>query len=138
MIFHYIFIQTDRIRVVCLPLEEPLRSEKILGLNPFAVGWGVLREHGQQSPVLMQLQVPIVNNKFCKMVYKKNGLLEADIQFSDITVCAGMHDGQSSCHGDSGGPLMLPVHNNGKFPFYQIGSKNKTLHAIYILSFYQL
>lgn len=23
--------------------------------------------------------------------------------------------------GDSGGPLMLPIHRNGRFPFYQIG-----------------
>lgn len=85
-----------------MPLDEPVRSQKFVGNNPFVVGWGIVREHGQQSPILMQLQVPIVDNKFCKKVFKKIKLLQADIQFSDITICAGLHPGKSSCNGDSG------------------------------------
>lgn len=34
----------------------------------------------------------------------------------------------NSCNGDSGGPLMLPLHaGNGSFPFYQIGKKNSVV-----------
>lgn len=111
----------DRISPICLPLDEPIRSQKFVNSNPFLVGWGILREHGQLSSVLMQIQVPIVDNKFCKNVYKKFKAFKADIQFSDITICAGIHDGQSSCNGDSGSPLMLPINHNGTFPFYQLG-----------------
>lgn len=112
----------DRIRPICLPLDEPIRSQKFENANPFVVGWGILQANAlKQSSVLMQIQVPIVNNKYCKMMYKRIHYLKADIQFSDIAICAGIHAGQSSCNGDSGGPLMLPVHQNGTFPFYQLG-----------------
>lgn len=109
-------------RPVCLPLDEPIRSHKFVDVNPFVVGWGILRENAlTQSSVLMQIQVPIVDKKYCKKVYKKIHHLKADIQFSDITICAGIHGGQSSCNGDSGGPMMLPLYQNGTFSFYQLG-----------------
>lgn len=85
------------------------------------MGWGVLRQHGMPSPVLMEIQVPIVEKKYCKHVYKKFKAFKADTQFTDISICAGMQEGVNSCHGDSGGPLMLPIAGNGTFPFYQLG-----------------
>lgn len=45
----------------------------------------------------------------------------ADIQITDSKICAGIYDGENFWDGDSGGPLMLPIHLNGSFPFYQIG-----------------
>lgn len=36
-------------------------------------------------------------------------------------ICAGLDCGKGTWAGDSGGPLMLPIHQNGSFPFYQVG-----------------
>lgn len=121
----------DRIRPVCLPLDEPIRSQKFEDANPFVVGWGILHANAEkQSTVLQQIQVPIVSNKYCKMMYKRIHYLKANIQFSDVAICAGIHAGQSSCNGDSGGPLMLPIHQNGTFPFYQLGIVSTCRHQM--------
>lgn len=66
--------------------------------------------------------MPVISNAECKEKYKKIGRLDNDTQFSDIVLCAGFTEGgKDSCLYDSGGPLMLPEHENGKFPYYQIG-----------------
>lgn len=74
------------------------------------------------STILNQVQLPIIKNSECKRKYKSLGLFQKDIQFSDIVLCAGYAaGGKDTCKGDSGGPLMLPEHKNGRFPYYQIG-----------------
>lgn len=98
-----------------------------MGSNTFVAGWGVLEKpkkgtQGQLSPVLMETQVPVIENEQCKEDYKRIGKHLADAQFDDGVMCAGFREGgSSSCLGDSGGPLMLPMFENGKFPFYQLG-----------------
>lgn len=85
-------------------------------------GWGNLQEIGTMSPILMQVQVPVITNKQCKESYQRIGEFRADIQFDGRVICAGCEaGGKDSCHGDSGGPLMLPVYENGTFSFHQIG-----------------
>lgn len=93
----------------------------------FLAGWGVLKQpkkgaRSQASSVLMQTQVPVIDNKLCKENYKRIGKLLSDAQFDNGVICAGFpNGGPSSCLGDSGGPLMIPIFENGTFPFYQIG-----------------
>ena len=89
---------------------------------PFIAGWGTMKENGTFSPILMQVQLPIITNKKCKQKYRRIGLVSADIQYDDRVVCAGFDEGgKDSCQGDSGGPLMLPIRENNEFAFYQIG-----------------
>lgn len=74
------------------------------------------------SNILNQVQLPVISNAECKQKYVNLGLFQKKIQFSDIVLCAGFTEGgKDSCKGDSGGPLMLPQHHEGRFPFYQIG-----------------
>lgn len=88
-----------------------------------ATGWGKTDFDGFYSPVLLHVQIPIIPNDDCKKKYKKIGEFKADIQFDERIICAGglTTGGKDSCKGDSGGPLMLPIHQKGSFPFYQLG-----------------
>lgn len=71
---------------------------------------------------MRQVQVPVYENRICKESYRQKGELFRLDQFSDEVICAGSLSGnKDSCHGDSGGPLMIPHFENGSFPFYQIG-----------------
>lgn len=90
-------------------------------------------ERAQINPILMETQVPVIENEVCKEDYKRIGKLLADAQFDENVMCAGYREGgSSSCLGDSGGPLMLPIFENGKFPFYQIGVVSHGMSSIQI------
>lgn len=121
MLFHWHHL--DRIRPICLPVRRSTQIRSYVGSNVFVAGWGKIEENGSYSPVLLQVQIPIINNNDCKKIYKKIGEFKEDIQFDKHVICAGtLQGGKDSCKGDSGGPLMLPINlNNGYFPFYQIG-----------------
>lgn len=86
-------------------------------------GWGGTTKDGKYSEVLMQLQVPLVNKRVCRNNHVKLGAPKhiVDQTINEHVLCAGGHDGKGVWRGDSGSPLMLPIHENGKFPFYQIG-----------------
>lgn len=76
----------------------------------------------KRSNLVLQVQVPVITNEECLEKYNRIKLYYADIQFSSRVLCAGFEEGgKDTCHGDSGGPLMLPVHENGNFSYYQIG-----------------
>lgn len=95
---------------------------RLIGTNPFVAGWGALRVKGEMSPVLQQVQIPVHNNYVCEEAFIRVKKLDWDDQFTEKVICAGdLAGGKDSCHGDSGGPLMLPVHQDGKFPYYEIG-----------------
>lgn len=94
-------------------------------------GWGHQEENTTLSTVLQQVQVPVIENKECRIRYQRIGQLRGNEQFSDRHVlCAGYTEGgMDACQGDSGGPLMLPIHRNGLFPFYQIGVISYGIHG---------
>lgn len=118
---------TDRIRPVCLPINDELVNRRFIHSNGFLVGYGKVSdsERGFESPLPMEVQVPIIENKVCHASFKRISLIlfHNDFQFDDRVVCDGHSEGgKGSCKGDSGGPLVLPIAGaNGTFPFYQIG-----------------
>lgn len=92
-------------------------------IHSFA-GWGLTHAcHNihHRSQVLLQLQVPIVDNKKCKQLILQDGAAYVEEQIKEHVICAGGFAGKGFWKGDSGGPLMLPIHQNGSFPFYQLG-----------------
>ncbi|EAA07752.4 AGAP002811-PA [Anopheles gambiae str. PEST] len=111
-----------RIKPICLPTIEPVRSADFTGYNPFIAGWGRTKETGIEAKVLQELQIPILENEECSQLYKKIRKLYSTKQFDDAVLCAGfLEGGKDSCQGDSGGPLMLPYLVNKKFHYFQIG-----------------
>lgn len=69
------------------------------GEKTTVLGWGLTSENGDQSDVLMQVDVDVVDFEKCK---KK---LDVD----ETMICAGGLKGIDSCQGDSGGPLLTEV-----------------------------
>lgn len=111
---------TNRILPVCLPFEDPIRSEDLLDYAPFVAGWGRTQEGGSPSPILQQLKVPILENKECEEGYKSLGKVASTKQFDDGIICAGFKEGgKDACQGDSGGPLFLDSFSHHYF--YQVG-----------------
>ncbi|KAF6213201.1 hypothetical protein GE061_010917 [Apolygus lucorum] len=96
----------DEFMPACLP---PLKKS-FAGETGIVTGWGVtaagklrgddIRAH--ISPVLQELEVPIMSNEECRNSgYMKN-------QITDNMLCAGFKEGgKDSCQGDSGGPLHV-------------------------------
>lgn len=113
-------IHIDHINPTCLPISEKSQKHRLAGTNPFIIRWSK-SEHDVINK-LQVVQLPIVSNKDCKNRYKRVGYFTDNVQFSDLVICAGFTTGTKDLfQGFSGGPLMLPIHENGKFPFYQIG-----------------
>lgn len=69
----------------------------------------------------MQLQVPVIDNETCRKLQKNAGSAYVKLKINEHVICAGGAAGKGFWWGDSGGLLMLPIHQNGTFPFYQIG-----------------
>ncbi|XP_051764150.1 granzyme B(G,H)-like [Ctenopharyngodon idella] len=59
-------------------------------------GWGSLVRNGTLSPVLMEMNMKIMDNKICENIWKK------PISAAQMFVCGK----GGTCKGDSGGPLV--------------------------------
>lgn len=71
------------------------------GTTATTIGWGLTSEGGSASPLLKKLESQIISNDECKT--------HLDSAVVDATICAGMLGAsESTCNGDSGGPLMVP------------------------------
>lgn len=70
--------------------------------NVTVIGWGAIRESGPQSNVLLQTDVPIIDNPTCQKMYNR-----APGAIVPSVLCAGYPEGgKDTCQGDSGGPLF--------------------------------
>lgn len=86
---------------VCLPESD----NSLVGQQGWVTGWGRLSEYGQISPVLREVNLPIISNSQCMKMYRNSGQNE---WIPNIFICAGTATGgEDSCEGDSGGPLVV-------------------------------
>lgn len=71
--------------------------------------------------ILQQVQLNVIETDKCKEKFNDAGYY-TEAKFSAAHVhCTYTDGGLAPCEGDSGGPLMLPVHDNGRFPYFEIG-----------------
>lgn len=75
------------------------------------------------STVLRQIQYPVISREECISRYAKLGFMRKRLEeaIDQRIVCADSSNDIGVCFGDSGGPLMLPIYQDGIFQFYQIG-----------------
>ncbi|CAG2172447.1 unnamed protein product, partial [Oppiella nova] len=96
-----------RVHPICLP---PDNNDDYEGREAMVSGWGHTAERGENSPVLMEVPVPVWNNSDCYDSY---------INITKVTynmLCAGYREGgKDACQYDSGGPLMLRSRMNGRW-----------------------
>lgn len=74
-----------------------------------ATGWGSIDFHGSRSDKLQKVELSMIEQSLCKILYNKERRLPNGIMEDQF--CAGhMDGGKDTCQGDSGGPLhaVLP------------------------------
>ncbi|XP_053575647.1 ovochymase-1 [Bombina bombina] len=90
----------NQVQLICLPqLNETIEA----GTLCTASGWGRINETGDPSPILQEVQLPVIDNVTCSSVLSSMELPN----LHKTMMCAGFPDGgKDACQGDSGGPLV--------------------------------
>lgn len=113
------FPLTQHINIICLPdpfyADEDFYGDK----NSYdtsdcvATGWGKdkFNSDGEYQVILKQVPLDIQNHDQCENVFQKSRLGK-NFQLDDSFLCAGGRQGQDTCKGDGGGPLVCPSKSN--------------------------
>ncbi len=109
-------VETDSNDIALIQLAAPVNIEPIaipqvsglfpqVGETSTVTGWGATSEGGQISPILQEVDLPIVSHGACAPFYENSAV---NLQ-QELAVCAGgfRTGGLDSCQGDSGGPLFV-------------------------------
>jgi len=98
-----------QINPICMPQNEKTEA----GRNCFVIGYGHSKTQGENTNILMEAKLPIIDIQICKEKYEQINMTLSDGQQklpkfnSTSTICAGYENGdQDACQNDSGGPLM--------------------------------
>lgn len=104
---------------VCLPIEEPQRSQNKVGLKGYIAGWGHMSRRSSRN-VKVRALMEVTDLESCDNRYRRTGLIIKDTQ-----MCAkGFNDSCSSVF-YGGSPFTKQEHfNNYLYGFASIGSNN--------------
>lgn len=92
-----------------MPTSSHLRSKSYINTMPYVAGWGYTSQGGATSPILKQVQLPVLNNEVCRRIYTTLMPHLSAQEYDESVICAGfVVGGKDTCKGDSGGPLMIP------------------------------
>ncbi|XP_046679805.1 phenoloxidase-activating factor 3-like [Homalodisca vitripennis] len=95
---------TDNIRPICLPTAYGQYLQQFAEKTYTAAGWGRTTPGGPTSDILMAVKVP---RQYYMNLCPRGATCRNVI--SDKQICAGGIQGEGTCYGDSGGPLMMSV-----------------------------
>uniref|UniRef100_A0A1A9ZBU3 Lectizyme n=1 Tax=Glossina pallidipes TaxID=7398 RepID=A0A1A9ZBU3_GLOPL len=106
----------------CIRHDFHLRSKSYVNTMPYVAGWGYTSQGGATSPILKQVQLPVLNNEVCRRIYTTLMPHLSAQEYDESVICAGfVVGGKDTCKGDSGGPLMIPELYKGITRYYLIG-----------------
>ena len=87
----------SHLQPVCLPAEMPPP-----GRECFIAGWGMASLDSLSVQThLMEAKITILADAICEKIFAPFGLWN-----SETTMCAMGKEGEGSCHGDAGGPVI--------------------------------
>uniref|UniRef100_A0A1A9WPU9 CLIP domain-containing serine protease n=1 Tax=Glossina brevipalpis TaxID=37001 RepID=A0A1A9WPU9_9MUSC len=113
---------SDLIAPICMPTSSHLRTKSYINTMPYVAGWGYTSLGGAISPVLKQIQLPVLDNEVCRRIYTASMPHLTAQEYDESVICAGfVMGGKDACKGDSGGPLMIPELYKGITRYYLIG-----------------
>lgn len=134
--FDITFEKGGHINGICLPVRK---MSEFNGKGRIA-GWGLTKDRGTPSEVLMYTDVSILSNDKCKTY-------PYPVPIADSMMCQGV-DRTAPCQGDSGGPLIISMADKrGVQRMTEIGvvsfgpgecANSKTPNAIYTKVSYYL
>ncbi|XP_018325611.1 venom protease isoform X2 [Agrilus planipennis] len=111
-------VNSPSLSPICLPVDEPLRSNRFVRYYPYVAGWGSQEFRGPSSTSLLVANLMVVDNDKCAKSFSEFDKVTID----DRALCAGFpQGGKDACKGDSGGPLMHGVPEGRALRFYIIG-----------------
>ena len=91
------FTFSDRLQPACLPEYEPKA-----GARCYIAGWGMSSSSSMNVEThLLESDIIILSNDICQRIFGPYGLWDENEVF-----CAMGNNGEGSCHGDAGGPVM--------------------------------
>jgi len=108
------FVLQPHINTICLPDQDLLDQFDFRSENCFATGWGKdeFGKEGEYQVIMKQVEMPLVEHDECEAKLRNNTRLGNRFRLDDSFLCAGGIEGQDTCKGDGGGPLVCPKYAN--------------------------
>lgn len=112
------FILSYSIGIICI---AAFRNEVNLGSKCTVAGWGKTGSspEDKQQEDLKKVDVDIYHHKRCEIQLRWAGMGK-NFNLSDSFLCAIGENGEDTCDGDGGSPLVCPMKNDGE-KFVQVG-----------------
>ncbi|XP_077024095.1 transmembrane protease serine 12 [Tamandua tetradactyla] len=96
------------IQPICLPFDVFQNLDR--KTKCFIGGWGRTKEEGNVTDILQEAEVHYISRNICNSEKSYGGAI------ANTSFCAGDEDGVfDSCRGDSGGPLMCYIPEDGRY-----------------------
>lgn len=106
----------DNVDVICLPQQ----SQTFNSTRCLVSGWGIsnYNHSREKAQYLKKINLPIVPKDQCQQDLRK--ALGETFQLNPSAVCAGGVEGEDSCLGDGGSPLVCPI-DEEEVQYVQVG-----------------